>query len=162
MKKMVFNILVMIVFFTGLISITLHFHNKHQARIQQWKPLIESDKNIPQTTNERLTLFYKSNDLACGLSLLAEVSNEDREGREIVEDIIVLLDKQLLKFGWHETDYTQLPSKRNYALTIIHSKNGVIEINIKVNDRLYRKKYDAENSDFMVSEVITRLFGVEA
>ena len=162
MKKTVFNITVLVVFLTGLIAATLHFHNKHQAQKQQWKPLINVDKNLPEVITEILILFYKSDDLTCGLSVLAEVSNEDREGMMIVEDIIILIDKQLLKFGWHEIDYTQLPSRKNYALTIIHSKDGVIEISMKVNNKLYRKKYDAKNSDFMVSEVITRLFGVEA
>ena len=161
MKKIILNIIVLFVFFAGLIGITIHFHKKHQAQIQQWKPLIKTNKNLPEVTNEILTLFYKSNDLACGLSLLTEVSNEDKEGREIVEDIIILLDKQLLKFGWHEIDYTQLPSRRNYAITIIHNRKGIIEISIKVNDRLYRKMYDDENSDFMATEVMARLFGVE-
>ena len=155
--------LIMLTFYIGsLVAVTININNKWEIERQKWKPLIEVNKNIPEITNQSLILFYKNSDSSCGLSVFVEISNEDMQGVRIVKNVIILLDRKLTEYDWHGIDYTELPSKKNYALTIIHGKDRSIEISVKANNRLYRKVYDSENSDFIALEVFTRLFGIEA
>lgn len=168
MKKLSYNNSIFVIgfiatFIIGIaITTTLYLHNKKQIERQAWKPLVKVDMNIPEVITTTLTLFYKSNDNSCGLSVLAEVSHEDKKGMKKVDNIIVALDKQLLKTGWKEIHYTDLPSRRNYALTILHDKGGNITISISSGDKYYNHVFTDTGVNTIVDDIFTRLFGVEA
>lgn len=162
MKKEIFSIIGLIILVGSLIAGTIHLNNQWMIERQKWKPLVKVDKNIPEIITTTLTLFYKSNDNACGLSILAEVSHEDKEGMDIVDSIIVALDKQFLKIGWKEINYTDLPSRRNYALTILHDKRGNITVSISSGGKYYRRVFIDTGVNTIVDDIFTRLFGVEA
>lgn len=162
MAKAIFELIIFLIVISSMIVGVIYLHNKKQIEKQAWKPLVEIDKNIPEIITTTLTLFYKSNDETCGLSVLAEVSHEDKRGMEIVENIIIILDKQLIKTRWKEIHYTELQSKRNYALTIIHDREGNIEVKISSGGKYYRRVFTNTGVNTIVDDIFTRLFGVEA
>lgn len=156
------HFIILILFIASLITSTLYIYNIKQAQRREWEPLITVDKNIPEVTNEVLTLFYKSKDGLCGLSVLVEISNEDRDGILIIKNIIILLDKQLVRSGWYAVEYQELQAKRNYALTISHDRTGKIIIDISSGGgKYYRAVFRDTEAEMVVNDIWIRLFGVE-